>query len=69
MCSSLSWVINKSKFAKRFNRILDDTDEKSLSNYNKLIIQERFLPMVNTRYGIDKVYIILQTTTTVVFCS
>ena len=68
MCSSLSWVINKSKFSKRFNRILDDTDEKSLSNYNKLIIQERFLPMVNTMI-IESIrsnifYIILQTTTT-----
>ena len=24
MCSSLSWVINKSKFAKRFDRILEE---------------------------------------------
>lgn len=47
MCSSLSWVINKSKFAKRFDRILEETDSESLSNYNKSIIRERYIPMVN----------------------
>lgn len=47
MCSSLSWVINKSKFAKRFDRILDETDSDSLSNFNKSIMKERYIPMVN----------------------
>jgi hypothetical protein len=47
MCSSLSWVINKSKFAKRFDRILEETDSDNLSNYNKSIIRERYIPMVN----------------------
>ena len=47
MCSSLSWVINKSKFAKRFDRILDETDSNSLSNLNKSIMRERYIPMVN----------------------
>ena len=31
MCSTLSWIINKSKFAKRFKRVLEDTDSDSLS--------------------------------------
>jgi hypothetical protein len=48
MCSSLSWVINKSKFAKRFDRILDETDLDSLSSYNKSILRERYIPMVNS---------------------
>ena len=47
MCSSLSWIINKSKFAKRFDRILDETDSDSLSNLNKSIMRERYIPMVN----------------------
>jgi hypothetical protein len=47
MCSSLSWVINKSKFAKRFDRILEETDSDSLSNFNKSIMRERYIPMVN----------------------
>ena len=47
MCSSLSWVINKSKFAKRFDRILEETDSDSLSNFNKSIMKERYIPMVN----------------------
>jgi len=68
MCSSLSWVINKSKFAKRFTRILDDTNEESLSKHNKLLIQERFIPMVNTMImesiRSNIFYILLQTTTT-----
>ena len=69
MCSSLSWVINKSKFAKRFDRVLDDVDENSLSSNNKLILQERFIPMVNTMI-VESIrssifYILLQTTTTI----
>ena len=68
MCSSLSWIINKSKFAKRFTRILDDTNEESLSNHNKLLLQERYIPMVNSMI-IESIrsnifYIILQSTTT-----
>ena len=47
MCSSLSWVINKSKFAKRFDRILEETDSDSLSDLNKSIMKERYIPMVN----------------------
>lgn len=47
MCSSLSWVINKSKFAKRFDIILDETDSNSLSSFNKSIMRERYIPMVN----------------------
>tara|TARA_B100001121_G_scaffold310515_1_gene342028 strand:- start:49 stop:669 length:621 start_codon:yes stop_codon:yes gene_type:complete len=47
MCSSLSWVINKSKFAKRFDIILDETDSTSLSDFNKSIMRERYIPMVN----------------------
>ena len=69
MCSSLSWVINKSKFAKRFIRVLDEEDTESLSNINKLIIQERFIPMVNSMI-VESIrskifYILLQTTTTI----
>ena len=68
MCSSLSWVINKSKFAKRFQRVLEDEDNESLSSSNKLIIQERFIPMVNSMI-IESIrskifYFILQSTTT-----
>ena len=68
MCSSLSWIINKSKFEKRFNRILDETPSESLSNFNKLILRERYVPMVNAMI-IESIrsnvfYMILQTTTT-----
>ena len=69
MCSSLSWIINKSKFAKRFDRVLNEVDNDSLSISNKLILQERFIPMVNSMI-IESIrssifYILLQTTTTV----
>ena len=69
MCSSLSWLLNKSKFAKRFNRILEETDENSLSVYNKSIIRERYIPMVNSMImesiRSNIFYIILQTTITI----
>ena len=69
MCSSLSWIINKSKFAKRFNRVIDDTDISSLSEHNKLLLRERYVTMVNTSISesirSSAYYFILQTTTTV----
>jgi hypothetical protein len=69
MCSSLSWLLNKSKFAKRFNRILEETDENSLSVYNKSIIRERYIPMVNAMImesiRSNIFYIVLQTTITI----
>ena len=68
MCSTLSWLVNRSKFAKRFKRILDKTEEESLSGYNKLLINERFLPMVNHMISesirSSVFYVILQSTTT-----
>jgi len=68
MCSSLSWVINKSKFAKRFDKILDEVEEDSLSNFNKSIIKERYIPMVNAMImesiRSNIFYIILQSTIT-----
>lgn len=48
MCSSLSWLMNKSKFAKRFTRVLYEIDENELSTHNKLMLKERFIPMVNS---------------------
>ena len=69
MCSTLSWIINKSKFAKRFKRVLEDTDSDSLSPHNKLIIIERFLPMVNhtikESIRSNVFYFLLQTTITI----
>ena len=47
MCSSLSWLLNKSKFAKRFDRILEEIEEDSISKLNKSILRERYIPMVN----------------------
>lgn len=68
MCSSLSWLINKSKFAKRFGRILDETEEESLSSFNKSIMRERYIPMVNAMImesiRSNIFYILLQTTIT-----
>jgi len=68
MCSSLSWVINKSKFAKRYDRILEETDEDSLSKYNKSIMRERYIPMVNAMImesiRSNIFYILLQSTIT-----
>ena len=68
MCSSLSWLVNKSKFAKRFGRILDETEEDSLSLFNKSIMRERYIPMVNAMImesiRSNIFYIVLQTTIT-----
>ena len=69
MCSSLSWLMNKSKFAKRFTRVLYEIDENELSTHNKLMLKERFIPMVNSMI-IESIhsnifYLTLQSTITI----
>lgn len=69
MCSSLSWLMNKSKFAKRFTRVLNEIDENELSINNKLMLKERFIPMVNSMI-IESIhsnifYLTLQSTITI----
>ena len=69
MFSSLLWIINRSKFGKRFKNVVNNVDEISLSSHNKLVINERFIPMVNHMISqsirSNFFYIILQSTITV----
>jgi len=69
MFSSLLWIINRSKFGKRFRKVVNNVDEISLSSHNKLVISERFIPMVNHMISqsirSNFFYIILQSTITV----
>jgi len=69
MCSTFSWIISKSKFKSSFTNVLENVESDSLSEYNKLLIKERFIPMVNSiiveSYRSNLYYLILQGTTTI----
>ena len=46
MCSSISWCVNKSGFARRFNQILEE-DNPSLNQMSKSILKDRYVRLVN----------------------
>ena len=46
MCSSISWCVNRSGFARRFNQILEE-DDPPLSPMNKSILRDRYVRIVN----------------------
>lgn len=46
MCSSISWCVNKSGFARRFNQILEE-ENSSLASLSKSILRDRYVRIVN----------------------
>lgn len=68
MCSQLVWLLNKSRFAKRYLKSVNEISNSKLSAQNKIYIEERFIPMIKAmdieakRYCL--LYFILQGTTT-----
>lgn len=46
MCSSISWCVNRSGFARRFNQILEE-DDPPLSPMSKSILRDRYVRIVN----------------------
>lgn len=47
MCSELSWCVNRSEFKHNFRKAIDAVNKKDLSEYNKILLRKRFIPMVN----------------------
>jgi hypothetical protein len=69
MCSELSWCVNNSEFKKKFQRAIDSLeDDTELSNFNKILLKKRFIPMVGTMEieskRVNFLYTIFQTATT-----
>ena len=46
MCSSISWCVNRSGFARRFNQIIEE-DSPSLDQMSKSILKDRYVRLVN----------------------
>ena len=47
MCSELSWCVNRSEFKHNYRRAIDAINDEELSEFNKILIRKRFIPMVN----------------------
>jgi hypothetical protein len=47
MSYELSWCINKSEFKYNYKRTIDTIGDKELSDFNKVLLRKRFIPMVN----------------------
>lgn len=48
MCSELSWCMNRGQFKNNFKRALTFVDKEELSELNRGLLKNRFLPMMNT---------------------
>lgn len=48
MCSELSWCMNRGQFKNNFKRALSFVDKEELSELNRGLLKNRFLPMMNT---------------------
>ena len=48
MCSELSWCMNRGQFKNNFKRALTFVDKEELSDLNRGLLKNRFLPMMNT---------------------
>lgn len=48
MCSELSWCMNRGQFQHSYKHAIKAVDEKELSDYNKILLKNRFLPMMNS---------------------
>jgi hypothetical protein len=47
MCSEFSWCINRSEFKHNYRKTIDALKSSDLSDYNKILLRKRFIPMVN----------------------
>jgi hypothetical protein len=69
MCSELSWCVNRGEFAPKYITTVNLINEDSLSDLNKQMLRNRFIPIVNSleieTKRINFSYILFQTITTI----